>query len=278
MSVTGNELGSTLRRHSRFMTDILPPPRGSFAYGYGKSSSPNSSVVSFPRSTSPLHVFPSPHELSMALSRTRAPVLRVFIPCSTLSSPDVLAAAEGQLFSSGLWPHLRPGDVVCNLGYVPEDSSNARGWLVFTGDALWPFFPPAPPPVPDMAALPSPLYYSHLLLPFENLRCVLGLPRGVRMNLNLALLPSNVPSPHSHGGFVRVKKYVWLGRVFITEAETATLGLGEGWAGEWILEAAGTKEGRQVLVDAIEENEYRPVEHEWEVVREKNGIGRVWLR
>ncbi|ETW83163.1 hypothetical protein HETIRDRAFT_107281, partial [Heterobasidion irregulare TC 32-1] len=40
-----------------------------------------------------------------------------------------------------------------------------RAWLVFTGTALVPHAPPAPPPVPDPRALPSPLYYAHLAAP-----------------------------------------------------------------------------------------------------------------
>ena len=283
VSMTDDE--SPSMSHSRFMTEPLPPPRYPFAYR--PTSSPNSSVGSFSRSASSpgqvsSHVqgTTSPHDLSNALSRTRAPILRVFVPCSTLTSPDVISAVEAQLSADGLWEHLRTGDVVCNLGYVPEDSNSTRGWLIFTGEALWPFFPPATPPVPDATMLPSPLYFSHLLPPFENIRYVLGLPRGVRMNLSLSLLSSDVPSPHSHSGHARVKRYVWLGRMRIKEEEVETLGLGEGWAGEWVLEAEGTKEGKQELLDAYEEqdNEHRFMDREWEVIREKSGRGRVWLR
>ena len=262
---------------SESMTDPLPPPR--YPFIYRKSSSPNSSVGSFSRSvSSPVQGSLSPHDLSNALSRTRAPILRVFIPCSTLTSPDVIAAVEAQLSADGLWEHLRIGDVVCNLGYVPEDSNSARGWLIFTGDGLWPFFPPAIPPVPDATALPSPLYFSHLFPPFENIRYVFGLPRGVRMNLSLSLLASDVPSPHSHSGHARVRRYVWLGRMRIREEETEMLGLGEGWAGEWVVEADGTKEGKQMLTSACEESDRRLVGREWEIIRDKSGAGKIWLR
>ena len=219
----------------------------------------------------------SPHDLSNALSRTRAPILRVFVPCSTLTSREVIAAAETQLSAGGLWTFLRIGDIVCNLGYVPEDSNSARGWLIFTGDGLRPFFPPAPPPVPDATALPSPLYFSHLLPPSENIRCALGLPRGGRMNLSLALVSNIVLSPRSPSGLARVKRYVWLGRMRIREEETEMLGIGEGWAGEWVLEAEGTKEGKQGLIDAYEQD-HQFVGREWEVIREKCGVGKVWLR
>ncbi|KAF8532194.1 hypothetical protein JB92DRAFT_1593525 [Gautieria morchelliformis] len=265
--------------YSRFLTEPLPPPRYPFAYR--PSSSPSSSIGSFSRS-SPVHGaghgFMSPHDLSNALSRTRAPILRVFVPCSTLTSPDVIDAAQAQLSADGLWEHLRLGDVICNLGYVPEDSNNARGWLIFTGKGLWPFFPPGLPPVPDATLLPSPLYFSHLLPPFEDIRCVLSLPRGVPINLSLASVSSDVPSPHSPSGRVRVKRYAWLGRLRIKDDETEILGLGEGWAGEWVLEAEGTKEGRQVLLDQCEENDHRLAVREWEVIREKSGAGIVWLR
>ena len=263
--------------YSRFMTDPLPPPR--YPFVYRPSSSPNSSIGSFSRS-SPVQGsgIMSPHDLSNALSRTRAPILRVFVPCSTLTSQEVVAAAETQLSAGGLWAHLRIGDVVCNLGYVPEDSNNVRGWLIFTGDGLWPFFPPGLPPVDDATALSSPLYFSHLFPPLENIRCILRLPRGVEMSLNLALMSNDVRSPHSPSGRARVKRYVWLGRMRIREEETEVLGLGEGWAGEWVLEAEGTEEGRQGLLDAHEEQNHRFVGREWEIIREKCGAGRVWLR
>ncbi|KAF8575155.1 hypothetical protein K439DRAFT_764416 [Ramaria rubella] len=255
MSIYDEDL---LNRHSRFMSDNLPPPRYPFASR--DSSSPSSSVGSLSRSaTSPVPMSMSPHELSNALSH-------------------VIAAIEDQLFAGGLWEHLRTGDVVCNLGYVPADSGSARGWLIFTGEGLWPFFPPAPPPVPDMTALPSPLYYSHILPPFENIRCVLWFPKNLKMSLKLTPLSSNVPSPHSPSGQVRVKRYAWLGRISIKDEETGMLGLGEGWAGEWILEAEGTKEGKQILMDAVEGDEHRFEGREWEIVREECGLGKLWLR
>ncbi|KAF8623716.1 hypothetical protein AX17_007413 [Amanita inopinata Kibby_2008] len=62
----------------------------------------------------------SPHDLSLAVSRARAPILRVFVPCSELEDGSAgLLMCEQQLIDAGLWDHLSAGDLVCNLGYVP---------------------------------------------------------------------------------------------------------------------------------------------------------------
>jgi len=53
-------------------------------------------------------------------------------------------------------------------------------------------------------------------------------------------------------------------------------GLGEGWRGEWVLEADGTQEGRQTLVDCI--SGLSGETFVWELVREKSGGGRIWIR
>jgi len=52
--------------------------------------------------------------------------------------------------------------------------------------------------------------------------------------------------------------------------------IGNGWLGEWVLEGDGTKEGKDALLDCIRGRVTGPVE--WEVVVERCGGGRVWLR
>ncbi|EIW83944.1 hypothetical protein CONPUDRAFT_163202 [Coniophora puteana RWD-64-598 SS2] len=145
-------------------------------------SSPPASGLGF----NPNEPTSNPHDLTLAISRARAPVLRVFVPAGVLS-PAVLNACEAQLVQGGLWSHLSTGDVVCNLGYVPGVGANSRPstrsgespsppggpasadatsnqtWLVFDGTQLVPYIPPAPPPVADPLSLPSPFYYTHLL-------------------------------------------------------------------------------------------------------------------
>ena len=85
------------------------------------------------------------HDLMSATVRSRAPILRVFVPCSSLSSrtakragsaweegeteeeDDIIAKIENELVDAGLWDHLSVGDVVCNLGYVPLEFGPERG-------------------------------------------------------------------------------------------------------------------------------------------------------
>ncbi|KIK16121.1 hypothetical protein PISMIDRAFT_686668 [Pisolithus microcarpus 441] len=53
-------------------------------------------------------------------------------------------------------------------------------------------------------------------------------------------------------------------------------GLGEGWRGEWVLEAEGSTEGRQTLIDCL--SGVSGDVFVWEMIREKSGGGRLWLR
>jgi hypothetical protein len=52
-------------------------------------------------------------------------------------------------------------------------------------------------------------------------------------------------------------------------------GMTTGWMGEWVMEAEGTTEGRRELLQCLRGNGSRK---EWEIVREKSGGGRIWLR
>ncbi|KAF8656213.1 hypothetical protein AX16_002649 [Volvariella volvacea WC 439] len=155
----------------------------------------------------------SPHDLSLATLRTRAPILRVFVPCTELEQDsDGIIQCENQLIDSGLWEHLSAGDIVCNLGYVPsEDSSNSsaagdevflptgkhstlqhqiststassstgdtrKRWLLFNGNCLLPYSPPDVLPLTDPLSLPTPWYYTHIMNSQENPRFfILRLP------------------------------------------------------------------------------------------------------
>jgi hypothetical protein len=225
----------------------------------------------------------------MATSRNRAPILRVFVPCSDLA--ESITECENQLLEAGLWEHLSTGDIICNLGFVPPSSddvnefggggggekdarqSGRRTWLVFNGYALVPFSPPDPPPFEEPLTLPSPFYYAHLLPPLLNPLYVFRVPACNDVpHLTLAHTVTTVPSPHSPNGHAMVKRYMWIARVSRRGPEE---GLGAGWEGEWILEVEGTKEGRMVLLDCLKGC---GVQREWELVREKSGDGRVWLK
>jgi hypothetical protein len=218
----------------------------------------------------------SPHELRMATFRSRAPIVRVFVPCPELSE-DSIPECEEQLMHSGLWQHLSIGDVICNLGYVPpvqaedSDGNARRTWLIYNGEGLVPFSPPEPVPLEDPLSLPSPFYYMHLLPPFVNPTYVLDMPPcDNAAELTLSHVTVNVPSPHSPSGHALVKKYMWTARVQRREDV-----LGEGWQGEWILEGEGTKEGRQMLLRCLKGE--GGAGRLWEVDREKSGDGFLWL-
>ncbi|KAG6812978.1 hypothetical protein H0H92_015097 [Tricholoma furcatifolium] len=158
------------------------------------SPSPPPSRIRFP--LSPLSA-PTPHDLIHALSPTRAPVLRTYVPCTApSSSQETIIRCEEQLINAQLWPHLSIGDIVVNLGHVPmsdepekplpkvpDNNSNRTtssslrrsvlhsppppvgNWLLFNGTFLVPFTSTlgAPVPVPDALTLPSPFYYTHVL-------------------------------------------------------------------------------------------------------------------
>ncbi|KAI0690157.1 hypothetical protein BC835DRAFT_1281482 [Cytidiella melzeri] len=257
----------------------------------------------------------APHDLSLATSRFRAPILRVFVPCTDLDEVAITACEE-QLIASGLWNHLSAGDIVCNFGFVPlpepESDSRAsqpveranqkrRRWLMFNGYALVHYIPPSPPPVENALTLPSPFYFAHILPPLSDVRFLLSLPQlssnsktsptsapsrayfdDTFPSLALSNVRTRVASPHSPLGYAVVKKYMWLARIphvgpqSRTEAGPA---LGEGWRGEWVLEAEGTKEGRQSLLDAVNAGSNGTTPRGlWEVVRDKSGAGRLWMR
>ncbi|KAG8894025.1 hypothetical protein FRC00_009680, partial [Tulasnella sp. 408] len=107
---------------------------------------------------------PSPHELIMAATKSKAPILRIFVPSEDYSGATLLAC-EGQLVSAGLWRYMKPGDIVCNLGYIPAADNKSRssagggeqwGWMVYNGEGLVPYEPPLPPAGLDAFELPSP--------------------------------------------------------------------------------------------------------------------------
>ncbi|KAI9066232.1 hypothetical protein FKP32DRAFT_1673981 [Trametes sanguinea] len=263
----------------------------------------------------------SAHDLFLATSRVRAPVLRVFVPCTDLDEAAIMACEE-QLVKSGLWEHLSDGDIVCNFGYVPpvpppdaprplsrpdeghrESANQRQKWLMFNGYCLVPYIPPSPPPLENPLTLPSPFYFANILPAFVDPIFILALPqdapspltsfpRGQQQlrrpaaepDLQLVNVATRVPSPHSPTGFALVRKYMWLARIAYVGPGSATeagMALGKGWWGEWVLEAEGTREGRQSLVDALSGATNGPglrQRGQWQVVREKSGGGRLWLK
>ena len=81
---------------------------------------------------------------------------------------------------------------------------------------------------------------------------------------------------------VRVKTYAWLATLEARlDAKLVEEGwmMNEGWAGEWVLQGEGTREGRAALQDMLRgERGTRRQEREFEIVLDKSGSGRLWLR
>jgi hypothetical protein len=265
------------RRPKLNLASMTPDSSGSSTVD---SPSPNS-----PRQAEILPIaITMPHDIRAATSRLRAPILRVFFPCSRVDHRTI-TACEAQLDDAGLWQHLSVGDIICNLGYLPpsdgvgpsgnraslDDASSPESWMIFDGTVLVPFTPSAILPISEPLLLPSPFYYAHITPPPINPRFIAALPRE-EPELSLMLLPTKVPSPHSPNGFARIRKYLWLAHL----RPHVRPGLGEGWHGEWVLEGEGTKEGRQSLLDAL--SGYVDVKREWELVMERSTPTRIWLR
>lgn len=245
-------------------------------------------------SPNPQPSFYGPHDVMLATSRVRAPVLRVFYPCTDLSEDSAaLQQCEEQLMEAGLWEHLSTGDIVVNLGYIPpseESSDESMGppsklWLLFNGEVLIPYTPPEQMlPLPNPLSLPSPFYYSHLTP--SNTSPVYRLPRFPKVDevpqLTLVHVSTKIPSPRSPEGFVLVKRYCWTARVYVHGG--IGLGtdeaLGLGWLGEWVLQGDGTKEGRKVLLNCLRGHDtgHNGAGFRWELVRDKSGGGRIWFR
>ncbi|KAJ3855048.1 hypothetical protein EV368DRAFT_35520, partial [Lentinula lateritia] len=261
----------------------------------------------------------NPHALNLATSRIRAPVLRVFVPSSDMTLPYTtdslneggVSRCEDELIQAGLWEHLSVGDVVCNLGYVPPSVSPSQSssdvvWLIFNGYQLIPFtfgaqdsrgiLPVYTTPEPSYPgqeawALPSWGYYEHLFQQEQSLRGspVSPLQLDVMHQPSLISVAMNIPSPHSPGGIVVVKKWVWTLRVWVGSSSRSNFvssltdngvetEVGPGWEGEWILEGDGTKEGRETLLSCLTRDQQRMDKTEWELVRDRCGKGKVWLR
>ncbi|KAJ7067056.1 hypothetical protein C8F01DRAFT_1051461 [Mycena amicta] len=292
-SVSDDELGRKPleRPHRRFASSNLSSDSSSSS----SSPSPPFSRSSTMEMFSPIRRFTSYHDLGFATSRTRAPVLRVFVPCLKLDQRSI-ALCEDQLYNSGLWYHLSMGDIICNLGFVPPPSPDepgssdgglpdsagsdpsvqpSRKWLLFNGESLVPFCPPALP-LSNPFILPSPFYYSHITPPQTNLVFTIrSFPACDDIpQLTLVSSTEKVRSPHSPAGFACVKQFKWTARVWKNVSQEDDIGLG--WQGEWVLEGDGTREGQSVLIDCLRgvKGPYR----EWELVREKSGADRLYFR
>jgi len=103
-----------------------------------------------------------------------------------------------------------------------------------------------------------------------------------------------IPSIHTPGGIAVVKKWVWTLSLWVGSMANSGLSLpplsnggnnfnleaevGIGWEGEWVLEGDGTKEGKEMLLSCLRRDEKTTDLMEWELVRDRCGRGKVWLR
>jgi hypothetical protein len=103
--------------------------------------------------------------------------------------------------------------------------------------------------------------------------------------MTLQLLSTKVPSKPSPSGVAIARKYMWTALVRRTQRqdEDGEDEMGEGWYGDWVLEAEGTREGKQMLLDWLGGTYVGPP-MDWELVRERSGMGKkdsrvtVWLK
>ncbi|KAF8899927.1 hypothetical protein CPB84DRAFT_1779731 [Gymnopilus junonius] len=171
-------------------------------------------------------------------------------------------------------------------GSTPSSSSSStqRKWLLFNGHFLVPYAPPDLLPVDHPLALPSPFYYSHITPPQAG-NITFAISRFPMCDdvpqLTLVHATSKVRSPHSPKGYALAHHYAWVARVVrippsMQQDVPKEDEMGKGWYGEWMLEYEGTTEGQRVLLDALAG---RPLgKRIWELVREKSGGGKIWLR
>ncbi|KAF5391775.1 hypothetical protein D9757_001732 [Collybiopsis confluens] len=161
--------------------------------------------------------------------------------------------------------------------------------------------------------LPSWGYYEHLLLQDAGTRLGVDVGKRQQIGSNMRILlskipllphhfdmipeptmlsvPMRLPSPHSPGGVVVVKKWVWTLRVWVRSGLGSSFApslmpssdeleeeVGSGWEGEWVLEGDGTKEGREMLLSCLKRDHKRKDLMEWQLVRDRCSRGSIWLR
>jgi len=88
---------------------------------------------------------------------------------------------------------------------------------------------------------------------------------------------TKVKSPNAPSGCVDVTKWVWTATLSISHFHFIPE-IGQGWCGQWVLEADGTSEARQHLWDVLTNRLVPAGPTLWELVKEKSGNGTVWLR
>lgn len=209
-----------------------------------------------------------------------------YIPPTPEDTPAASAEDDSACAGSST-PYRRS---TSSRGIYNNTTNNSRKWLLFDGNSLVPYTAPDPLPIENPISLPSPYYYAHLMphVPpggnANRFRFMIGKFPPVKYQvpqLTMINLSSRVRSAKSTDGWVEVKRWVWTARfvryrsgLWMDPAED----IGAGWLGEWVLEGVGTSEGRQMLLDILHDGIVPGGPREWELVRERSGGGRIWLR
>jgi len=81
-------------------------------------------------------------------------------------------------------------------------------------------------------------------------------------------------------GRVDVTKWVWTATLTIDNHPHPHFApeIGQGWYGQWVLEAEGTSEAKQQLWDILTNRLVPARPTQWQLLRERSGNGTIWLR
>lgn len=217
----------------------------------------------------------------------RVPVLRIFVPLSeqVRSWPCLEGAkrARAELERAGAWTKLKVGDIIINTAL--QDPLLPRHLMLYS-PAMQPFLVPLEyrysadghlPGYIDAFVFPPSYYFPLLPAPYIVYLDLSPFAERALPTLRLAFDRRDVTT--ARGDKVVAKRYLQVAGFQITPADSFVC---EDWEGMITLEADGTAEGRNEILQRLGRSPamqtVRPVIGAWEIVREKSLGGSVWLR
>jgi hypothetical protein len=119
-------------------------------------------------------------------------------------------------------------------------------------------------------------YFSHVLLGEENPRFEMAIPlvppeKSQPYIFSLVRETRSIVAPGKKGAGESPRKHKLSRFIWVARVECAR------WGSEWMIEAEGTKEGREYIESALHDSRMG-LEREWELVRERTGKGKVYVR